>query len=86
MESLLRNLALRREQKKEGAVVTERRSGGEVEDVCNLFEDGNEQSVTKASGEGENEDTHLEKSRGDTDRHRRPNRQKENWIWNTDGG
>lgn len=53
MESLLRNLALKREQNMDGAVVTERRGGGEVEDVCSLFEDGNEQNVTKASGEGE---------------------------------
>lgn len=58
MESLLRNLALKREQNKDGAVVPERRGGGEVEDVCSLFEDGNEQNVTEASGEGEDEDTH----------------------------
>lgn len=38
MESLLRNLALKRAQKRDGAVVTERRGGGEVESVCNLFE------------------------------------------------
>lgn len=59
MESLLRNLAPKRKQNKDGAVVPERRGRGEVEDVCNLFEDGNEQNVTKASGEGEDEDTHL---------------------------
>lgn len=62
MESLLRNLALKREQNMDGAVVTERRGGGEVEDVCNLFEDGNEQNVMKASGEGEDEDTHLRRA------------------------
>lgn len=70
MESLLRNLALKREQKKDGAVVAERRGGREVEDVCNLFEDGDEQNVTKASGEGEDKETHMRRVEGtlmDTD-------------------